>query len=130
MPVIGRAHAAAVFAGGAAGALARVALAEAVPAEPGTWPWATLVANVAGAALLGWLLVRLAEAPADHGRRPLLTQGLCGGLTTFSTLQLELFDLLDAGRPALAAAYAAVSLALGMGAIALGARLAGREAPA
>jgi CrcB protein len=128
--VIGRAHASVVFAGGAAGGLARVGLAEAFPVAPGTWPWATLVANLAGSALLGFVLVRLATAPADRGRRPLLAQGLCGGLTTFSTLQLELFDLLDASRPATAALYAAVSLGLGLLALTAGARAGARGAPA
>jgi CrcB protein len=46
-------------------------------------------------------------------RRPLIGTGLCGALTTFSTLQLELLDLLDAGRSALAAAYAVASLGAG-----------------
>lgn len=125
--MISRAHAAAVFAGGAVGGTARVALAETLPHDAGSWPWATLLVNVAGAALLGWVLVRWARAPVDRGRRPLVAQGFCGGLTTFSTFQLELVELLDAGRAAPALAYAAASLALGLLAVAGGARLAGRE---
>lgn len=127
--MISRAHAWAVFAGGAVGGTARVALAEALPVEPGSWPWATLIVNVAGSALLGWILVRWAREPVDRGRRPLLAQGLCGGLTTFSTLQLELFDMLDTGRVGLALGYAAVSLALGLAAVATGAAVAGRGRP-
>jgi len=101
---------AAVFAGGTAGALARAGVADALPHDPGQWPWATLLVNVAGACLLGFVL-----SPGDGGyRRPLLGAGFCGALTTFSALQLELLEMLDAGRAGLAVLYAAVSLAAGL----------------
>jgi CrcB protein len=45
---------------------------------------------------------------------PLLGIGFCGGLTTFSALSWELFDLLDRGSVGVAAAYAGLSLVLGM----------------
>ena len=106
---------AAVFIGGVAGALARAGVAEALPAAPGHWPWATLLVNVAGAFVLG--------AVAARGyRRALLGQGVCGALTTFSTFQLELLHMLDAGRAGLALAYAAASLAAGVAAAELGRR--------
>jgi len=111
----------AVFAGGAAGALARAALGEAWPVEAGQWPWATLLVNVAGCLALGAVLVLTAAGTA---RRGLLGPGLCGGLTTFSTFQLELVELLRAGDPGRAAAYAAVSLAAGLLALDAGRRLA------
>jgi len=108
---------AAVFAGGVAGAMARAGVLEALPHDPGRWPWATLLVNVAGAFVLG--------AVAAHGpRRALLGQGFCGALTTFSTLQLELLQMLDAGRTGLALAYAGVSLAAGLAAAELGRRAA------
>jgi CrcB protein len=70
--------------------------------------------NVAGAFLLGYFATRLQERlPLSAYRRPLLGTGFCGAFTTFSTMQLELVRMLDAGRYGLAAAYAAVSLALG-----------------
>ncbi len=108
---------AAVFIGGVVGALARTGVAEALPPEPGHWPWATLLVNVAGAFVLG--------AVAARGyRRALLGQGFCGALTTFSAFQLELLHMLDADRTGLALAYAAVSLALGLAAAELGRRAA------
>jgi len=107
----------AIFAGGALGALARAGLHEALPAGPGEWPWATFLANVAGAALLGWAAARLM---ARRGRwaaaYPFLGVGLCGALTTFSTFQLELLEMLDAGRAGLAVGYAGASLAAGLAA--------------
>jgi CrcB protein len=81
-------------------------------------PWATLIANVAGASLLG----AIATVPVAAGRwgdlrMPLLGIGFCGGLTTFSALGWELFGLLDRGSVAVAVAYATLSLVLGMAAL-------------
>jgi CrcB protein len=104
----------AIYAGGVAGALARVGLAQLAPHGAGSWPWATFAANMAGALLLGYFVTRLQERlPPSSYRRPLLGTGLCGALTTFATVQLELFEMLDAGRLGLAAAYAAATLAGG-----------------
>jgi CrcB protein len=121
MPRLDVRELAAVFAGGALGALARVALGQVAPAAPGEWPWVTFAVNVLGAFALGYLATRLQERlPLSAYRRPLLGTGLCGGLTTFSTVQVELLRMLDAGRAGLAAAYAAASLAAGGAAVVLG----------
>jgi len=117
---------AAVFAGGAAGALARVGLTEAWPVTAGEWPWATFVVNLAGCLALGAILVVTAVGSA---RRGLLGPGLCGGLTTFSTLQVELVLLIRDGDAALAAAYATVSILAGLAAVVAGRRLAGGSPP-
>ena len=111
---------AAIFAGGVSGALARLWLVEALPSTPGQWPWATFVANVVGALALGYFTTRLQERlPLSAYRRPFLGTGLCGALTTFSTLQLELLQMLDHGEGGLAAGYAVASVAAGLLAIAL-----------
>jgi fluoride exporter len=106
---------AAIFVGGVLGALARVLLLQAAPEAAGTWPWATFAANVAGTLLLGWLATRLQERlPTSAYRRPLLGTGLCGAFTTFSTMQLEVLRMLDAGRAGLAATYALASVTTGL----------------
>jgi CrcB protein len=108
----------AIFAGGCLGALARAGLGEWLPHAPGAWSWPTFAANVAGAALLGWAITRLQErTPPTSYRRPLIGTGVCGALTSVSTLQLELLDLADAGRAGLALGYAAASLAAGFGVV-------------
>jgi CrcB protein len=110
----------AIFAGGFVGAIARAELVEALPYHAGAWPWATFVVNVVGAALLGYLSTRLQERlPVSAYRRPLLGTGLCGALTTFSTMQLELLRILDGDRVGLALAYALASVAAGFVSVAL-----------
>lgn len=105
---------AAIFAGGCVGALARAQLGRAFPVDAGAWPWPTLAVNVAGAFALGVFATRLQERlPPTAYRRPLLGTGFCGALTTFSTLQVELLELLDADRYGEAAAYLAISVVAG-----------------
>jgi CrcB protein len=102
---------AAIFAGGVIGALARGLLADALPSGPGQWPWATFVANLAGAVLLGYFVTRLQERlPLSSYRRPFLGTGVCGALTTFSTMQIELLRMLDEHAWLLAGGYAAASV--------------------
>jgi CrcB protein len=120
MPRIDPRELAAIFVGGAVGALARVALARAITVAPGTWPWPTFAVNIAGAFLLGYFATRLQERlPLSAYRRPFLGTGLCGGLTTFSTLQLELLKMVDAREFLLAVGYAAASISAGFLAIAV-----------
>lgn len=98
----------AVMLGGAAGTLARAGLAEALPVT--RFPWATLLANVAGTILLAWIVY----AGRRGLWRPLVGTGFCGALTTFSTVQIQLVELADAGHALVAALYLAVSLACGL----------------
>jgi len=109
---------AAVFVGGCAGALARAGLVEGMPAGDRGWPWATFVANVVGTALLAYFVTRLQERlPPSTYRRPFVGTGLCGALTTFSTLQIEAIRLSRHGHPGLAAAYVGTSVAAGFAAM-------------
>lgn len=112
---------AAIFAGGVAGALARAGVGEALPVHAGSWPWATFLVNAFGAFLLGGLIAWVHErrTPTPELLPPLLGTGFCGALTTFSALQLEVLDLLDAGRPGVAALYALASIAAGLAGVTL-----------
>lgn len=118
---------AAIFAGGFCGAIVRALVGEALPYESGHWPWATLLVNIAGALVLGYVITRVEDGRepfANAGR--LLGTGFCAALTTFSTLQLELLQMLDDARYGLAGGYALVSVAAGLLAVVLTTRLAQR----
>jgi CrcB protein len=108
--------------GGALGALARWAVAEAFPSSPGGWPWGTLLVNLTGCFLLGGLFAVLAARfPEPSWARPLFGVGVLGGYTTYSTFAVEVVDLLDGAAILLAAGYVLLSTIGGIAAVALGA---------
>jgi fluoride exporter len=122
-----RSEFAAIFVGGFTGALVRAEVVEALPDRAGRWPWATFIVNVVGALLLGYFVTRLQERlPVSAYRRPFLGTGLCGGLTTFSAMQVELLRMLDAGRLGLAVGYAAASVLAGFAGVAMATNLVRR----
>ena len=113
----------AIAGGGALGGLARYALATAA-APGGGIPWPTLAVNVVGALAVGVLATRIAHGRTSERLRPFAITGICGGLTTFSTVMTEANLLARGGRPGLAGAYLALTLAAGFAAAAVGTRLA------
>jgi fluoride exporter len=130
LPRIDRQEVVAIFVGGFAGALARGALAQAIADRPDRWPWATFAVNVLGAFLLGYFITRLQERlpPSAYGRA-LLGTGLCGALTTFSTMMAELLGMVEGGHWALAGSYAVASVAGGLAAVFLSTKLVRRAWP-
>ncbi len=110
----------ATYLGGVVGALLRVGLAEVGAVGSGQWPWPTFVVNMVGALLLGWFYTLYRDQPEESLRHPFLGTGICGTLTTFSTMQLELFRFVDDGHLALAVAYAGATIALGYLCVRLG----------
>ncbi|WP_255728440.1 fluoride efflux transporter CrcB [Mycolicibacterium sp. OfavD-34-C] len=112
---VDRRELAAVFAGGALGTLARAGFEELAAPDPGRWPWPTFTVNIVGAFLLGVFVTRLLERlPLSSYRRPFLGTGFCGGLTTFSTMQVETIAMLEHGHYGLAVGYTAASVVLGL----------------
>ncbi|GGP78196.1 hypothetical protein GCM10010231_56560 [Streptomyces sindenensis] len=112
--------------GGAVGAPLRYLTDRAVqahqgPGVPYVFPWGTFTANIAGSLLLGVLTGAAVSSPVHA----LLATGLCGALTTYSTFSYETLRLAETGRAFLAAAHVLASLLAGLGAVFLGAELAG-----
>ncbi len=115
-----RASLVAVFIGGMAGGALRLLLV----LLNGGVPWGILIANVGGALLLGFLFERLVEHRLERAAVwAFVGPGLCGALTTFSALQLELVELARGGEAMTAVAYLLASLGLGVPAAASGRRL-------
>lgn len=107
-----------VAVGGTIGTAARLGLGLVLP-EAGGFPVAVLIANIVGALLIGVLAARLS---AKAELRLMLGTGVLGGFTTYSAFMTGTLESW-AGAPLLAAVYVAGSLALGLGAAALGLRL-------
>ncbi|MGW7367471.1 fluoride efflux transporter FluC [Streptomyces sp. NPDC054841] len=111
-----------VIAGAAVGAPLRYLMDREVQLRhDSVFPWGTLVVNASGSFVLGVL----AGASVTSGTYALLGTGLCGALTTYSTFSYETLRLAEGGRTFLAAANVAASLLAGLGAVVLGADLAG-----
>ena len=115
-----------VAAGGALGALLRLAVDTAAPDS--LFPWPTLGINVVGAFALG-LLPALAVVRRSPGVALALGPGVLGGFTTVSAWAGQVRTLADDGHVALAGLCLVGTLAAGLLAAALGAHLARRAAP-
>ncbi len=115
----------AIAMGGALGAPARYGIAQLLPVEPGTFPWATFWTNLSGAFVLGlFLTVVLERYPPTRFVRPFFAIGFLGAYTTFSTLAVETARLVQDGEVALAVGYTVASIAVGLVVAYLGIALA------
>ena len=113
-----------IFAGCVLGTFSRAALSTAFPHDEAGWPWVTFWINVVGSVVLGALLEALSRAGDDSGWRRAVRlgvgTGVVGGFTTYSTFVLEIDQLARADALPLAAAYALVSVVVGLGAAVAG----------
>lgn len=102
--------------GAAVGGVARYALTGLLQQRVGAgFPIATLVINVSGSLLLGFLMrYALASGAVSPELRALLTTGFCGGYTTFSTFSYETILLLEDGEYGRAGLYILLSVALAL----------------
>jgi CrcB protein len=81
----------------------------------GTFPMGTLLINISGSLLLGFLLRYALATPAISPElRGLLTSGFCGGYTTFSTFSLETVSMVEEGDYRRAAIYVLASVILSL----------------
>lgn len=84
------------------------------------FPFGTLLINITGSFLLGWLAsLHLADSISDE-LWFLGGVGFCGAYTTFSTFGYETITLADAGKTKSAAVYVAISIIGGCIAAAIG----------
>ena len=107
-----------VAVGGAIGAVARYLLS--TPINERAAPWGTVLVNLIGSAILGFLIGWLSDRSFDPAIQIGLLTGVLGGFTTFSTFSAETMLLLDGGRWQLATLNVAVSVIFGILAAAIG----------
>lgn len=102
--------------GSAVGGVARFGLSTFLQQRSGpNFPVGTLVVNVTGSLLLGFLWrYALGSDAISPEARALLTTGFCGGYTTFSTFTYETMLLLEDGASARAGAYVLLSVLLSL----------------
>ncbi|TIP22964.1 MAG: fluoride efflux transporter CrcB [Mesorhizobium sp.] len=83
-----------------------------------TFPFGTLIVNVAGSLAMG-LLAGWFALKGDTGQawRLFLTTGILGGFTTFSTFSLDVALLYERGEVGMAGAYGLASVAISVAAL-------------
>jgi CrcB protein len=115
--------------GGAVGTFGRYALALLAAPISLDLPWGTILINVAGSFVIGFfgtLTLSHGRFPVSENLRLFVMVGVCGGFTTFSSFSLQTFDLMRAGAVTRASINIGLSVALCLGAVAIGHLLAAR----
>jgi fluoride exporter len=107
--------------GGGLGSLGRYGAQQVLPTAGPGFPWSTLVVNLAGSALIGVLMVFVTDVwrPGRYAR-PFLGIGVLGGLTTYSTMTLDLRTLATARDWLLAGGYLVATVVGGLLAVWVG----------
>lgn len=103
--------------GGAAGSVARYLIAGGVNTRVA--PWGTVLVNIVGSFMLGYLIGRWGWSDPTPQRTG-LTVGLLGGFTTFSTFSIDAVLLWERGQGGTAMVMVLVSVVLGLGAAVAG----------
>lgn len=106
----------AVFLGGGFGSVLRYAVQILLHERivPYSFTWATFAVNIAGCFLIGLFYALSAKFNWSDNVRLLLTAGLCGGFTTFSTFANDGLRLLRDGMPLTSLIYISISVLLGV----------------
>ncbi|NLK38411.1 MAG: fluoride efflux transporter CrcB [Epulopiscium sp.] len=84
------------------------------------FPWGTLLVNMTGGALIGFLMAYCIARDVPPEIRLFLTTGFLGGLTTFSTFSYETIQMILAGNWGIGLLNIATNLALSLGGVWLG----------
>ena len=108
--------------GSGIGGAARFALSTVVQQRAASaFPFGTLIVNVTGALVLGFILRFALGSPGTTPElRALIGTGFCGGYTTFSAFSYETLTLMQAGDYRRAAIYVVTSVVLAIAATFVG----------
>ena len=109
--------------GGALGAVGRYAISL-IPVKS-DFPVLTLITNILGAVLIGFIVGLVADRKNISPNMTLFWKtGVCGGFTTFSTFSLEAFSLIEKRQFAVSGVYIALSVLFCLAGILYGKRMA------
>ncbi|MCG6659598.1 camphor resistance protein CrcB [Halomonas campisalis] len=117
-----------VAVGGALGGMGRLAVTNLVTRRLGaTFPWGTLVVNLSGALVAGWVAGRLGVPTSLELSAAWLglAVGVLGGYTTVSSFSLQTLSLWQSGYPRRAVGNVLATCLIGLLLAALGWWLAG-----
>lgn len=106
----------AVFLGGGMGSVLRYCVQMALHERilPYSFPWATFTVNIIGSFLIGLFYTLSARFNLSAEVRMLLTTGLCGGFTTFSTFSHDGLMMIKQGFYGMFFLYTLLSIILGV----------------
>ena len=110
-----------VFLGGGAGSILRYMMSRWL--NTSFLPWGTLAVNIIGCFLVSLFGTWIARQSLPTDLRLLMVVGLCGGFTTFSTFGNETMTMLRNGHLLLSFIYIFLSVAAGIAAAYIGAKL-------
>lgn len=115
-----------VFIGGGAGSVLRYLLSLLMANIAScAFPVGTFLCNIFGCFLIGLFNALAGTMGWENDTRLMLTVGLCGGFTTFSTFSNEGLAMLHSGNYVMYAAYLLASVVLGLLAVLAGIHVAG-----
>lgn len=103
-----------VFVGGGIGSICRFAMARWLESPLSNFPWATFWTNLISCVVLGTLAGLRLKGVLSPNAQYLVMTGFCGGFSTFSTLSLETWNLLEHQQFDLALWYVLLSVILGV----------------
>lgn len=105
-----------IFLGGGTGSVLRYCVQMALHERiaPYSFPWATFTVNILGSFLIGLFYTLSARFNLSTEVRMLLTTGLCGGFTTFSTFSNDGLIMIKQGFYSMFILYTLLSIVLGV----------------
>ena len=105
-----------IFLGGGTGSILRYCMQVALHERiiPYSFPWATFTVNILGSFLIGLFYTLSARFNLSTEVRMLLTTGLCGGFTTFSTFSNDGLIMIKQGFYSLFILYTLLSIVMGV----------------